>query len=122
MFSCSNNSSISFDRNRWINDDPVNYPIRRLMVHDIIDSKMLDNKNSLEVDSILGEANYTDTTSTGQTLALYYTIQVSYGFDIDQKYTKYLIVWFDTVSSKVKKVESPESEDRRSFLEKKMTN
>lgn len=122
LFACKNNIDIKFDRNRWLNDDPNFYLCRRYMTNNIINDGLLINKSSFEVDSILGKPNSTDTTLAGHPIKFYYTTQLSYGFDIDCKFYKELIILVDTLTDKVSKVELYESPDRRSFIERQMSN
>ena len=59
------------------------------MIDDLIDSKILLGKNSIEVTTLLGEPEYEiDNKYT-------YTIREKYGFDIDPNYIRILTVKFD---------------------------
>ena len=122
LFSCSHNTDIKFNRERWLNDDPAYYFSRRYMVTKIIDDSLLIGKTSFEVDSILGQANSTNTTLKGKPSVFYYSVQISYGSDIDPKYFKTLLVTIDTLLDRACKVELYESPDKRSFWERQMTN
>jgi len=92
------------------------------MVNDIIDSKMLDNKFTNDVITLIGKPNWTDTTNTGKTKKMNYTVQISYGFDIDPKFCKTLELEVDTTNNKIKSIMLNKENDRRSFIEKFLTN
>jgi len=92
------------------------------MVNDIIDSKMLDNKFTNDVIALIGKPNWTDTTNTGKMKRMNYTVQISYGFDIDPKFCKTLELEVDTINNKIKSIMLNKENDRRSFIEKFLTN
>ena len=119
LYSCSYQK---FDKNRWANDDPVDYSNRRQMVNDIIGSKMLGNKEPFEVKYFLGEPNWIDTTNSGKVFKMYYSVQSSYGFDIDPKFWKTLEIEVDTNENKVKNIKVIQSVDKRNLIEKIFTN
>ena len=109
-----------FDREGWINDDPVGYGNRRNMVNDILFSKVLDNKEISQITDLLGKPDWVDTTKLGTILKMNYTVQLSYGFDIDPKFSKTLEL--DVDRGKIDIVKIVEGIDRRSFLEKIFAN
>jgi len=119
FFSCNDQK---YNKNKWVNDDPLFYRARRNMVNDIIDSKMLDNKFTNDVIALIGKPNWTDTTNTGKMKRMNYTVQISYGFDIDPKFCKTLELEVDTINNKIKSIMLNKENDRRSFIEKFLTN
>jgi len=114
------NNDRKFNKTEWVQDDSTTYPNRRHMVNSIIENKLLENKNTTEVENILGKADGKDTTLNGKIYKLYYTAQISYGTDIDPKCYKSLYVYIDTITNKVEKV-NIEFYDRRDFLERLFT-
>ncbi|GEM_PF-1991929 len=109
-----------FDRDGWINDDPVDYSNRRSMVNDILHNKILDNKEISQVTDLLGKPEWVDTAKSGVVIKMYYIVQLSYGYDIDPKFSKLLELEID--NGKIKNVKIVMGIDRRSYIEKIFTN
>jgi len=110
-----------FDSNTWKNDDPVTYSERNKMVNDLIDSHIINDKNRSEIIKILGKQDWMDTTLTGKVMQLCYAVRLSYGFDIDPKYSTSLDIKIDTITNRSKEIKYVKSKDQRDFLEKLLT-
>jgi hypothetical protein len=115
-------SKTKFDKVIWTNDDPITYDERRKMISDLIDNELLKDKQKNEIVEILGQPSWIDTTATGKTKELNYTVRISYGFDIfDPRCMEYLVINIDTNTNKVKEI-IHKINDNRNLLEKLFTN
>ena len=79
MFAVCACNNQKFDKNGWINDYPVDYSNRRSMVNDIVFSKILVNKEIIQIADLLGKPDWVDTAKSGVVIKMYYTVQLSYG-------------------------------------------
>jgi hypothetical protein len=119
IYSCNNQK---FNRNIWINDDDIAGKDRITMVDDIVDSKMLENKDTSEIKYLLGTPQFIDTSKSGKLMMMSYRVQDYYGFDIDPKYSISLDIEVDTNLNKIKQVRLFKSPDQRGFIEKVFAN
>ena len=110
-----------FNSNQWITDAPAGYKERNGMVEDLISSGILLHKGQLEIHKLLGIPNYIDSTMTGKIISIGYTTNLSYGFDIDPKFVSDLVIEFDTLTNKTVNVKIESSVDKRSWIEKILT-
>jgi len=67
------------------------------------------------------DKKFDSNTLTGKVTQLSYTVRLSYGFDIDPKYSASLEIKIDTITNRSKEIKYVKSEDRRGFLEKLLT-
>ena len=66
-----------YDRNLWIEKDDMEYPNRKKMVDDIMKHLKLKGQTLTEIENLLGQPSYIDTTE------IMYKVEEKYGIDID---------------------------------------
>ena len=116
--SCKN-QELKFNSEKWISDKIGHNNHRIKMTKNLIESKLLIGKNLESAIELLGEEyGYLDSNLKNK---IAFTIKESYGFDIDPKFTQFLVVEFNEDTKEILNVKSTRSVDRRSFIEKILT-
>ena len=82
LFSCKDFGQTKFDKGRWITKDDMEFPYRNKMLKDLTTNYKLVGLKYNEIINLLGEPNYSDSSSFA------YQVIEDYGTDIDPVYTK----------------------------------
>jgi hypothetical protein len=95
LTSCEN--QLKFDSGKWKEyKDLDSYPLRELMLRDIVENKRLIGLSYKSIIDSLGQPeNYVDK----GTNELWYSVTTDYGTDIDPVYTKHLVLTIDIDST-----------------------
>lgn len=86
------NSETKFDQAKWLIRKDADFPFRKYMVKDLVQSRKLIGLYSNQIINLLGEPQYFDSSK------LSYQIETEFGRDIDPIRTVYLNVYFSADS------------------------